>query len=108
MPAPMLRTAGPFRLFRRPSSASIPAAAAVTQRLPEIPIPSDDFVPWARMTSFLCGTTGETPAPGADWRAWGREFVASPTMRVYGLPGPEAFEAWLDWALAVKRGFPGP
>jgi hypothetical protein len=43
--------------------------------------------------------------PESDWKKWAAQFVSLPDHAGDGLPWPEFFKNWRDWAFAVNHIF---
>jgi hypothetical protein len=41
------------------------------------------------------------PTPQTDWKEWGAGLKAIDVFTNEGIPGPDPFENWFDWASAL-------
>lgn len=64
---------------------------------PYIPEQTD----WQTFNGNLVMYYGEEPLPisdEADWQVTARNLVQTPSFSSYGIPNPENFNNWQDWA----------
>jgi len=40
-------------------------------------------------------------AKEADWKKWARNFTGATTVSAQGVPSPDAFHSWREWAQAM-------
>lgn len=54
---------------------------------------------------------GQEPIPYVveeEWKDFAMAMIATPTFANYALPGPEGFERWQDWVMAIIGLINGP
>jgi hypothetical protein len=61
-----------------------------------------DFQSWASlMCEAYAGQQLAVPNPDTDWKEWGMGLKAIDTFTNEGIPSPDIFEDWHDWAAAL-------
>jgi hypothetical protein len=43
----------------------------------------------------------DIPNEGTDWRAWARGVNAIDVFSNQGVPSPDIYDSWVDWAFAL-------
>lgn len=62
------------------------------------------FDSWASlMVEQYAAQQLEIPGPTTDWREWATGFKSIALFSNDGVPGPEGFENWSDWASALAN-----
>lgn len=74
-----------------------------TPIIQSIPFLTDDMT-WENWNGNMLHYFGEEPLPylnEPNWKDFANNMVSLPTFSVFGLPGPDTFATWQDWAKAV-------
>ena len=79
----------------------------IRQEIPFLP----DNEPWEDWNGSMLEYFGQEPIPYVTEDKW-QEFAAAlsgtPTFANYALPGPDGFEHWQDWVMAIIGLVNGP
>ena len=60
------------------------------------------FESWASlMVEQYAANQLAIPTPQTDWKEWGAGLKAIDVFTNEGIPGPDPFENWFDWASAL-------
>lgn len=72
---------------------------------------SPDYSTWEDWNGNLITFYAQEPISYTDetgWKTVARNVVGLPTFSVYGMPDPDLFENWQDWAEAFTLTVNGP
>ena len=79
----------------------------INQNIPFLP----DNEPWEDWNGSMLEYFGQEPIPYVveeEWKDFAMAMIATPTFANYALPGPEGFERWQDWVMAIIGLINGP
>jgi hypothetical protein len=82
----------------------------MTRIIQDIPFLAEDTT-WDNWNGSMLHYFGEEPLPYVtedNWQAFANSMTSLSTFSVYGLPGPDSYSDWRDWAEAIILIVNGP